>query len=125
MNNQSIVKGKYRPEIDGLRAFAVIAVIINHFNKNFLSSGYLGVDIFFVISGYVITSSFSLKTSANLKDLIIGFYIRRIKRNYRMVYKIKVKGYEFLSKVLEHDIENDYRETEDKNKEQAPITKKS
>ena len=33
-----------------------------------------------------------------------------------MVYKIKVKGYEFLSKVLEHDIENDYRETEDKNK---------
>ena len=34
-----------------------------------------------------------------------------------MVYKIKVKGYEFLSKVLEHDIENDYRETEDKNKD--------
>ena len=70
----------YKPEIDGLRAFAVVAVIINHFNKNFLSSGYLGVDIFFVISGYVMTSSFSLKTSANLKDLIIGFYIRRIKR---------------------------------------------
>ena len=43
----------YRPEIDGLRAIAVIAVIINHFNKETLPSGYLGVDIFFVISGFV------------------------------------------------------------------------
>tara|TARA_B100000989_G_scaffold200617_1_gene151699 strand:+ start:627 stop:827 length:201 start_codon:yes stop_codon:yes gene_type:complete len=51
----------YRPEIDGLRAIAVIAVIINHFNKEILPSGYLGVDIFFVISGYVITSSLSNK----------------------------------------------------------------
>ena len=42
-------KSKYRPEIDGLRAFAVAAVIINHFNKDLLPSGYLGVDIFFVI----------------------------------------------------------------------------
>ena len=47
----------YRPEIDGIRAFAVIAVIINHFNEDLLPGGYLGVDIFFVISGYVITSS--------------------------------------------------------------------
>jgi len=39
-------KSEYRPEIDGLRAFAVAAVIINHFNKNLLPSGYLGVDIF-------------------------------------------------------------------------------
>ena len=45
---------KYRSEIDGLRAFAVLAVIINHFNEKILPSGYLGVDIFFVISGYVI-----------------------------------------------------------------------
>ena len=48
----------YRPEIDGLRAFAVVTVIINHFNKALLPNGYLGVDIFFVISGFVITSSF-------------------------------------------------------------------
>ena len=47
---QSNTNGKYRPEIDGLRAFAVIAVIINHVNKDILSGGYLGVDIFFVIS---------------------------------------------------------------------------
>jgi peptidoglycan/LPS O-acetylase OafA/YrhL len=36
----------YRPEIDGLRAIAVIAVIINHFNTKLLPSGYLGVDVF-------------------------------------------------------------------------------
>jgi hypothetical protein len=41
--------GKYRPEIDGLRAFAVVAVIINHINQDILPSGYLGVDIFFVM----------------------------------------------------------------------------
>ena len=48
---------RYRPEIEGLRAIAVVAVLINHFNKDLLPSGYLGVDIFFVISGFVITSS--------------------------------------------------------------------
>jgi len=71
---------KYRPEIDGLRAFSVVAVIINHFNKDLLPSGYLGVDIFFLISGYVITSSLAGRKSKNLLDFLIGFYERRIKR---------------------------------------------
>ena len=44
--SNSYLKGNYKPEIDGLRAIAIIAVIINHFNKDFLPSGYLGVDIF-------------------------------------------------------------------------------
>lgn len=70
----------YRSEIDGLRALAVIAVIINHFNGSLLPSGYLGVDIFFVISGYVITSSLNNRISTGLADLVQGFYIRRIKR---------------------------------------------
>ena len=73
-------KSKYRPEIDGLRAFAVVAVIINHFNKDLLPSGYLGVDIFFVISGYVITSSLADRKSNNFLDFLTGFYERRIKR---------------------------------------------
>ena len=71
---------RYRPEIDGLRAFAVVAVIINHFNKDILPGGYLGVDIFFVISGYVITSSLLGRSSKDFKDFISGFYERRIKR---------------------------------------------
>jgi peptidoglycan/LPS O-acetylase OafA/YrhL len=77
---RQITKGKYRPEIDGLRAFAVVAVIINHFNKSILPGGYLGVDIFFVISGYVITSSLYGRPSKDFKDFISGFYERRIKR---------------------------------------------
>lgn len=71
---------RYRPEIDGLRGVAVIAVIINHFSKDALPSGYLGVDIFFVISGFVITSSLFGRESKNFVDFLAGFYERRIKR---------------------------------------------
>ena len=78
--NKLYINSRYRPEIDGLRAFAVIAVIINHFNKDILPSGYLGVDIFFVISGFVITSSLYQRPTKNFKDFISGFYERRIKR---------------------------------------------
>ncbi len=78
--NKKNSSGKYRPEIDGLRAFAVLIVIINHFNKEILPSGYLGVDIFFVISGFVITSSLEERKSKNFWEFIFGFYERRIKR---------------------------------------------
>jgi len=74
------VRSGYRPEIDGLRAFAVAAVIINHFNKDLLPNGYLGVDIFFVISGYVITSSLSARKSPGFWHFLGAFYERRIRR---------------------------------------------
>jgi len=70
----------YRPEIDGLRAIAVIAVIINHFNRELLPGGHLGVDIFFVISGYVISASLGRQNSSSLSEFITSFYARRIKR---------------------------------------------
>ena len=76
VNNEN----KYRQELDGIRAFSVLAVIINHFNKDLLPSGYFGVDIFFVISGYVITASLITRNTKNFKEFLLGFYERRIRR---------------------------------------------
>ena len=68
--DKGFFKSKYRPEIDGLRAISVIAVIINHFNKDILPSGYLGVDIFFVVSGYVITNSLTSRKCKSFSEFI-------------------------------------------------------
>ena len=71
---------KYHPEIDGLRAIAVIAVVVCHLNDALLPSGYLGVDIFFVISGFVITCSLCNQNLGRLWKNLREFYIRRFKR---------------------------------------------
>lgn len=74
----------YRSDIDGLRALAVVAVIVNHVNSSLLNSGHLGVDIFFVISGFVITLSllkyYAANAEAGLGRFLVDFYSRRIKR---------------------------------------------
>lgn len=70
---------KYRSEIDGLRAIAVMAVVINHANESWLLSGYLGVDIFFVISGFLITQIISKEMLAG-NFSFLEFYKRRVKR---------------------------------------------
>lgn len=70
----------YRPDIDGLRGVAVAAVIAHHFSASLLPGGFLGVDVFFVISGYVITLSLLGRTHASLWNLATGFFARRIKR---------------------------------------------
>lgn len=67
----------YRRDIDGLRAIAVLAVII--FHLGYLPNGYLGVDIFFAISGYLITKIVYQETLDN-RFSIINFYLRRIRR---------------------------------------------
>ncbi|MCW7480639.1 acyltransferase family protein [Leptospira kanakyensis] len=70
---------KYRPEIDGLRAIAVISVIFFHAGFVFFEGGYVGVDVFFVISGYLVTSII-LTDSRKNQFSILNFYERRIRR---------------------------------------------
>ncbi|MEN9898339.1 MAG: hypothetical protein RLZZ66_1988 [Pseudomonadota bacterium] len=70
---------QYRPDIDGLRAIAILLVIIFHAFPKFLRGGFIGVDIFFVISGYLITAII-LKGLSRENFSLLEFYSRRIKR---------------------------------------------
>lgn len=69
----------YRPDIDGLRAVAVLAIIFFHLDLPPFHGGYVGVDIFFVISGYLITSIILREIAAG-RFSIIRFYERRVRR---------------------------------------------
>ncbi|MFP2128120.1 acyltransferase family protein [Escherichia coli] len=71
--------GSYRPDIDGLRAVAVIAVILYHFHIPFFQGGFVGVDIFFVISGYLITKNIVSQVDAG-RFRFSEFYSRRTRR---------------------------------------------
>lgn len=70
---------KYRSEIDGLRAVAVIPVILFHAGFEFFSGGFIGVDVFFVISGYLITTIIHDEIK-NSSFSIVSFYERRARR---------------------------------------------
>lgn len=79
-NHLTDINKTHRKDIDGLRAFAVISVLIGHFSSEYLPGGFLGVDIFFVISGYVITWSLLHRSSSSFFEYIFSFFARRIKR---------------------------------------------
>lgn len=69
----------YRPEIDGLRAIAVLFVVANHAKYSFFPGGHIGVDVFFVISGYLITRII-LKSVRDGTFSLADFYVRRARR---------------------------------------------
>ena len=70
---------KYRPEIDGLRALAVVPVILFHAGFELFSGGFVGVDVFFVISGYLITTIL-IEDLENKRFSLVNFYERRARR---------------------------------------------
>ena len=84
MNGMDIKKNNFRTDINGLRAWAVVSVILFHFGIFGLSGGFIGVDIFFVISGYlmtgIITKGLSNSLTSNKRFSVLEFYVARAKR---------------------------------------------
>lgn len=74
------MKQHYLPEIDGLRALAVLAVLVYHAAPAWAPGGYMGVDVFFVISGYLITAILVAEHGATGRIDLLDFYARRIRR---------------------------------------------
>ncbi len=94
----------YRKDIDCLRGISVLAVILYHFKFEFFSGGYLGVDIFFVISGFLITSIIINEISLK-KFSLINFYERRIRRLFpALIFVIFVTCLLFEMIFLETEI---------------------
>lgn len=77
----------YRPEIDGLRAIAVLSVILYHAEVEFFGGGFVGVDVFFVISGYLITSIIFDELKED-KFSLMNFYEKRIRRIFPALFVV-------------------------------------
>ena len=86
-------RSDYRPEIDGLRAIAVTSVILYHlqldlFGRELFKGGFIGVDIFFVISGYLITRIILNEIQQTDKFSFVSFYERRARRILPMLFVV-------------------------------------
>ena len=79
-SSQARAPWAYRADIDVLRGIAVLAVLIYHLNETWLPGGFAGVDVFFVISGYVVSGSLLSHRQEPLGQQLLGFYQRRIRR---------------------------------------------
>ena len=71
---------RFRPEIQGLRGLAVTLVVVFHLWPHVLPGGYVGVDVFFVISGYLITGLLAQMALRDGRISLIEFYSRRVRR---------------------------------------------
>ncbi len=78
---------RFRADIQGLRALAIVPVVLYHSHRDWVPGGYIGVDIFFVISGYLITRII-LKEIANDRYSILAFYERRARRLFPALFAL-------------------------------------
>ncbi|TKZ17459.1 acyltransferase [Shimia litoralis] len=80
---------KYRPEIDGLRTIAVLPVVLYHADLAWIQGGFVGVDVFFVISGYLITTIIATDVALG-KFSLRRFYERRLRRIFPVLFAVAV-----------------------------------
>ncbi|MEP4650424.1 MAG: acyltransferase, partial [Ilumatobacter sp.] len=80
LGRQQISQLPYLPGLDGVRALAVVAVMVYHANSSWLAGGYLGVEVFFVISGYLITLLLIAEHERSGTIDLKNFWIRRFRR---------------------------------------------
>ena len=76
----SVFKLSYRPDIQGLRAVAILLVVLAHVGIPAFSGGFVGVDVFFVLSGYLISGLLIQEYEANGNIRLVAFIGRRLKR---------------------------------------------
>ncbi len=94
MNNLKLTHPKYRPDIDGLRAIAVLSVVGFHAFPFWIKAGFVGVDIFFVISGYLI-STIIYENLVRKSFSMVEFYNRRIKRIFPALILVLLSSFIF------------------------------
>jgi peptidoglycan/LPS O-acetylase OafA/YrhL len=93
-SSDSLLHPKYRSDIDGLRAIAVLSVLVFHAFPEWLSSGFVGVDVFFVISGYLI-STIIFENIDQGRFSFKAFYVRRINRIFPSLILVLIASYGF------------------------------
>jgi Acyltransferase family len=87
-------RAAYRSEIDGLRALAVVPVVLYHAGFPIFGGGFVGVDVFFVISGYLITGNIYAEMARD-RFSIIDFYERRVRRILPALYLVMIASLPF------------------------------
>ncbi len=99
---------KYRADIDGLRALAVLSVVFYHLGFGFIPGGFLGVDVFFVISGYLITTIIVEEVRNSGTFSFGGFYARRVRRLIPSLITIVLLTFVASVYVLPDDLLSDF-----------------
>lgn len=103
MNSTPERTDHFIPGVEALRGIAVLAVILYHFDQKLLPSGYLGVDLFFVISGFVVTGSLYKMGSLKFWTYLSTFYIKRFRRLYPVLFVFVVVTFLCLMLIDEYD----------------------
>ena len=93
-NHPDLIHPRYRSDIDGLRAIAVLSVLIFHAFPEWLSGGFIGVDVFFIISGYLI-STIIFENINERRFSFVEFYTRRVNRIFPALFVVLIFSYAF------------------------------